>query len=62
MTKGMKAYDTKARRKIRRQNHIAKDLMSGKYRSQRIERVTKDHEKYPKKTKDYEDYEDGEDY
>jgi hypothetical protein len=37
MTKGMRSYAKKQRRKIRRENHFAKDLRSPIFRNRRIE-------------------------
>lgn len=34
---GMSGYEDKERRKIRRENHIARDLRTPKYRSRRVE-------------------------
>jgi len=54
MTKGWKAYSEKERRKMRRVNHIAKDLRTPKYRMRRIEDNTKK-DKYPFNYDDSED-------
>ena len=37
MTKGMNSYEHKERRRIRRKNHIARDLADNKYRQRRRE-------------------------
>lgn len=39
--KGIRAFDPKERRKVRRRNHIARDLMSPKY-NQKIHEVGHD--------------------
>lgn len=46
MTKGMNSYDSKQRRKIRRRNHVAKDLQTPKYR-QRIKESKKPNKAAP---------------
>jgi len=50
MVKGIRGYDEKQRRKIRRQNSVAKDLRTPKYRSRRVE-INKD-DKYPMRIED----------
>jgi len=56
MTRGMDRYDAKQRRKVRRFNHIAKDLRTDKYRMRRVE-DKRDREKYPV---NYEELDDNE--
>lgn len=42
VTKGMRGYNQKERRKVRMQNHVARDLNTPKYH-QRIREVKKNH-------------------
>ncbi len=58
MTKGMNSYDAKQRRKMRRRNHIAKDLGTTKYRPRIKPPKSKDEILYKKK--DWLDELDGE--
>ena len=41
---GMNKYDRKERRKQRRHNHIARDLMTPKYKPRRIPNKKKDYD------------------
>lgn len=48
VVKGANSYTGKERRKMRRENHIARDLRSGpKYRLRRVESKKDRGEKYP---------------
>ena len=38
MVRGLRAFDEKERRRQRRQNHIARDLRTPKYRQRRVEK------------------------
>lgn len=55
MVKGIRAYDNKNKRRIRRANHVAKDLRTPKYRIRRVENDKE--EKYKNKY-----YDDDQDY
>ena len=45
MGKGLSKYDSKEKRKVRRRNHIARDLLSSKqYREQTIKRQRQEDE------------------
>ena len=55
MVKGMRSYDPKQRRRIRRQNHIHKDLRTPKYR-QRVEKNKFHDYEQAIKYKDWEKY------
>lgn len=56
--KGIRSYEPKERRKVRRRNHIARDLMSPKY-NQRIREV--DHKEDTSWRADLDDYYNKED-
>jgi hypothetical protein len=57
MTKGMRSYAKKQRRKIRRENHFARDLRSPIFHQRRIERTRVDGEKYLLKLEEWIDNE-----
>jgi len=45
MGKGLSRYDNKEKRKVRRRNHIARDLLSSKqYREKSIKRIRQEDE------------------
>lgn len=46
MTKGIRSYANKQRRKIRRENHFARDLKSPIFRQRKIDRNKDYNEKY----------------
>jgi len=54
MVKGIRGYDEKQRRRIRRANHIARDLRKPQFRMRRVEINKQD------KYKNYEDYDEDE--
>lgn len=41
MAKGIRAYDKKHRREIRRRNHVARDLQDNKYRQRVVKSYVK---------------------
>jgi hypothetical protein len=56
MTKGIKSYNHKERRKVRRQNHLARDLRSPLSKQRRRNGLRQEDEKF--NYKDWNAYED----